>query len=172
MNTFSLEIFDDEGLVCSFYTVRREDAPLSETEKFFAKYEKDPTLERSLQELAQFIFRKMGDETGAREAFFRFENTAHALPPAGRHLVEEVSIRFAHFPLRLYCLRLSESLVILFNGGVKTAQTAQSGKTSMAFREANQFAQRILSALEKGDIRITPDGRTLQSADGSDDLIL
>ena len=35
MNTFALEIFDDQGQVCTFFTVRWEDATLSETDKFF-----------------------------------------------------------------------------------------------------------------------------------------
>jgi hypothetical protein len=38
MNTFALEIFDDQGQVCTFYTVRWEDAILSETDKFFQKF--------------------------------------------------------------------------------------------------------------------------------------
>lgn len=79
MNTFALEIFDDQGQVCTFYTVRREDAALSETDKFFVKYENDSTFQRPLQELAKFISIKIGDEMGALEDFFRFENAAQAL---------------------------------------------------------------------------------------------
>jgi len=79
VNTFALEIFDDQGQVCTFYTVRREDAALSETDKFFVKYENDSTFQRPLQELAKFISIKIGDEMGALEDFFRFENAAQAL---------------------------------------------------------------------------------------------
>lgn len=86
---------------------------------------------------------------GALEDFFRFENAAQALPPSGTYQVEDLYINFGNFPLRLYCLRISETLVVLFNGGEKTADTAQRGKTSMAFQEANIFAKRILDALIK-----------------------
>ncbi len=170
MNTFALEIFDDQGLVCTFYTVRWEDAEHSETDKFLVKYENNTTLQRPLQELAKFISSKIGDEMGALEDLFRFENIAQALPPSGTHQVDNLYINFGNFPLRLYCLRLSENLVVLFNGGEKTSNTAQGGKTSMAFHEANIFAKRILDALKNKDIYITADQREFRNYDGSDEI--
>ena len=172
MNTFALEIFDDQGQVCSFYTVRWEGADLSETDKFFVKYENDSTFQRPLQELAKFISNKIGDEMGALEDFFRFENAAQALPPSGTYKVEDLYINFGNFPLRLYCLRISETLVVLFNGGEKTADTAQGGKTSMAFQEANIFAKRKLDALINNDIYITADQRAFRYYNGSDEIII
>lgn len=172
MNTFALEIFDDQGKVCTFYTVRWEDAKISETDKFFLKYETDSTLQRPLQELAKFISNKIGDEMGALEDFFRFENAAQALPPSGTHKVEDLYINFGNFPLRLYCLRISETLVVLFNGGKKTSDTAQGGKTSMSFQEANIFAKRILDALREKDIYITNDQRAFRYYDDSDEIII
>lgn len=172
MNTFALEIFDDQGRVCTFYTVRWEEAKISETDKFFVKYENDSTLQRPLQELAKFISNKIGDEMGALEDFFRFENAAQALPPSGTHKVEDLYINFGNFPLRLYCLRISETLVVLFNGGKKTADTAQGGKTSMSFQEANIFAKRILNALREQDIYIAADQRAFRYYDDSDEIII
>lgn len=172
MNTFALEIFDDQGQVCTFYTVRWENAKLSETDKFFVKYENDRTFQRPLQELAKFISNKIGDEMGALEDFFRFENAAQGLPPSGTHKVEDLYINFGNFPLRLYCLRISETLVVLFNGGEKTADSAQEGKTSMAFQEANIFAKRILVALREKDIFITSDQKAFRYYDGSDEILI
>jgi hypothetical protein len=172
MNIFTLEIFDDQGQVCSFYTVKWVDAALSETDKFFEKYENDGTLQRPLQELAKFISNKIGNEMGALEDFFRFENAAQALPPAGTHKVEDLYINFGNFPLRLYCLRISETLVVLFNGAEKTANTAQGGKTSMVFLEANIFAKRILDALREKDIYISDNQREFRYFDGSDEIII
>jgi hypothetical protein len=172
MNRFALEIFDDQGQICTFYTVRWEYADDSETDKFFAKYENHSTFQRPLQELARFISSKIGDEMGALEEFFRFENTAQALPPSGNHEVEDLYINFRNFPLRLYCLRISETLVVLFNGGEKTADTAQGGKTSMAFQEANIFAKRILDALREKDIYITADQRTFRCYNGNNEIII
>ncbi len=172
MNRFELEIFDDQGQFCTFYTVRWEDAEYSETEKFFLKYENHITLRRPMQELAMFISKKIGDETGALEDFFRFENAAQALPPSGTYQVEALFLHFGHFPLRLYCLRISETLVVLFNGSEKTAATAQGGKTGMAFQEANIFAKRILEVLKNKDIYITNNQREFRYFDGSHEIIL
>jgi hypothetical protein len=38
VNTFALELWDDEAKKCTFYTVRWEDAAQNETDKFFHKY--------------------------------------------------------------------------------------------------------------------------------------
>lgn len=172
MNTFVLEIFDDQGKVCTFYTVRWEDALYTETDKFFIKYENHNTLQQPLQELATFIAKKMGDEMGALEDFFRFENAAHALPPSGTYRVEDVYINYGNFPLRLYCLRISESLVVLFNGGEKTAISAQAGKTSMVFQEANNFAKRIIDALNRNEIFISANNRLITDVDGHTEPII
>ncbi len=172
MNTFALEIFDDHGKVCTFYTVRWLDAQLSETDKFLVKYEDNIEFQRPLQELAKFISKKIGDEMGAVEEFFRFENAAQALPPSGTYEVEDLYINYGNFPLRLYCLRISKTLVVLFNGGEKTAGTAQGGKTSMVFQEANTFAKRILDALRDKDIYIDEDQRTFRCFDGGEDITI
>jgi len=172
VNSFVLELFDDEGAACTFYTVRWEGAGLSEADKFFKKFKDDVLLRRPLQELAKFLTVVIGDEYGALKPFFRFENMAQALPPSGGYQVGAVSIDFDRFPLRLYCLRLSDELVILFNGAEKTGRSAQEGKTGMAFAEANQFAARILKAICHREIWITDDGRSFNSEDGSNEILL
>jgi hypothetical protein len=172
VNIFALEKFDDEGHLCCFYTVRWENSTLSETEKFFNKFQNIVLYRRSIQELAKFIDIIIGSEYGALEAFFRFENFAQALPPSGEYSFGELTINYGNFPLRLYCLRISNSLVILFNGGEKTSANAQGGKTSMVFFEANLFADRILKALHQKDIFITHDERTFKNYDGSEEIYL
>jgi hypothetical protein len=172
MNTFGVEIYDDEGKYCTFYTVRWLDTELSETDKFFEKFRNDERLKGPLKELAVFLESVIANKYGAREDFFRFENMANALPPSGEYKVEKVNISYNNFPLRLYCLRISDSLVILFNGGEKTAATAQRGKTSMAFIEANKFAKRILEAIKLKDIIISKDQRQLKYFNGSREINL
>lgn len=172
MNIFALEVFDDEGEQCTFYTVRWDESSISETDKFFEKYESDPDFEQPIEELAVFITRKIGDEEGALEEFFRFENDAQALPPTGRHRIGEITINYGNFPLRLFCLRLSDSLVVLFNGCEKTGKTAQGGRTSMAFSEANRFTKRILQAIQEKELYISEDGRTFRNFDDNKEIIL
>jgi hypothetical protein len=172
VNTFALEIFDDQGKLCTFYTVRWEDAKLSETDKFFLKFSNENQLKQALQELAKFLEVVIGNEYGALEDFFRFENNAQAIPSSGTYKVEDIYINYGNFPLRLYCLRISESLVVLFNGGEKTANTAQQGKTSMAFQEANIFAKRILEVLKNKDIYINDKQRTFLNFNGNEEIYI
>lgn len=172
MNIFALEKYDDQGSRCTFYTVRWEVTDWSETDKFFDKYDSDTNFERPIQELAVFLTKKIGNDAGALEDFFRFENTGQALPPSGKHKVGEITINYGNFPLRLYCLRISDSLVVLFNGGEKTSDNAQGGKTSMVFHEANQFAKRILEALQHKEIYITNNKREFRANNDSEEIFL
>ena len=171
MNTFAIEIFDDTGAQCTFYTVRWEDSEFSETDKFFMKFENNSKLATSLQELAKFLSIVIAEEYGANVNFFKFENEAHALPPTGKFQVGEIEINYGNFPLRLYCLRLTDGLVILFNGDEKTASTAQKGKTSMVFHEANNFAKRITEALYD-TLFIQADNRTLLNENNLTDITI
>ena len=70
-------------------------------------------------------------------------------------------------PLRLYCYRISEQLVVLFNGGLKSSQDAQDSKDlSMKFHDANQYTKGIIQALNEGMILIE-DERTLLDYNGN-----
>lgn len=175
MNTFELEIWDDEGEKCTFYTVRKEDATLTETDKFFTRYD-EPTNElfEHADQLLMLIQEVIGDTYGAIDDFFdRHESKAQALPPKPKKRIEEIAIFGKDFPLRLYCLRLSESVVVLFNGGLKNEFTAQQSEdVSFDFREAQVFAQRILDALEDGMIEVSEELRSIIDFTGETDKIL
>ncbi len=165
MRTFGVEKWDDEGREVTYYTVRKDGAQETETDKFFLKFEHDPHYRSSVQELAAFILDAMGDNLGAKEEFFRFENSASALPPPPRS-VRNLSFNFEGYPLRLYCMRLSNKLVILMNGGIKSSQAAQDSKDlSMKLIEANAFAKAIDKALWQKNLWIGVNGRTLESDD-------
>lgn len=175
MNTFELEIWDDEGEKCTFYTVRKEDATLSETDKFFTRYENDShEFHEKANELLVLIQVVIGDTYGATDDFFdRYENKAQALPPIPKKSIEEIALLGKDFPLRLYCLRLSESVVVLFNGGFKNEFTAQQSKdVSFDFQEAQVFAQRILHALDDGTIEVSEELRNIKDFTGANDKIL
>lgn len=172
MNTFAVEIFDDTGKHCTFYTVRWDEAELSETDKFFKKYEDHKEFGDSLMEMASFLHEVIANEYGALDVFFRFENAAQALPPKGKYQIGELQVNFFNFPLRLYCLKIAENILVLFNGNEKTAQTAQGGKTSMAFHNANVFAKRITQALNDGTIIVSGNNRQLLNYDNSTEILL
>ena len=172
MNTFAVEIFDDTGSHCTFYTVRWDGSEFSETDKFFSKYEDHEEFGDSLMEMASFLNQVIADEYGALDDFFRFENAAQALPPKGKYQIGELHVNFSNFPLRLYCLKISENILVLFNGNEKTSQTAQGGKTSMVFHDANQFAKRIVEALNEGTVVISANKRQLLNYNNTTDISL
>jgi len=178
VNTFALEIWYDEGSMCTFYTVRwvanDEDAP-SETDKFFDNY---ATPEHLLEEQAIQLFRliteSVGNKYGATDDFFdRAENKAQGLPPKPKQWVEEIKDMGVNFPLRLFCYRITEQIVVLFNGGIKDNDTVQESKNlSMKFYEAQTFVKKIEEALHSKMIEVSPDKRYLQNFDGTTEIIL
>jgi hypothetical protein len=174
MNTFELEIWDNEGDKVTFYTVHFQDSKLSETDKFFDKYEK--TEKQAVQELSVLLLDSIGTDHGAVEAFFnRPEDGVSGLPPKGRITVDEVKFHYPKFPLRLYALRINdrEDLVVLFNGGVKSSEAnSQSPDLNMKFLEAKALGKRIEQAIHEKTIIIDEASRTLRSFDGSDVIVL
>ena len=176
MNIFALEIWDDEASKCTFYTVRWEDAKENETDKFFNKYDAKPDLKRSSQELLSFVLDSIGEDHGAIDALFnRFENDVIGLPNKGKAIVSGIVFLYPNFPLRLYALRINDrsDIVVLFNGGLKSAQTNQASRDlNLKWVEACQFAKRIEEALREGELIVDPKKRKMLSADGQDEIYL
>ena len=178
MNTFVLEIWYDEGSICTFYTVRwvtDDDNAVSETDRFFDTYAvpEHPLEEKALQ-LFRLITESIGNRYGATNDFFdRIVNRAQELPPKPKQWVEEIKDLGINFPLRLFCYRVTESIVILFNGGIKESQATQDSENlSMKFYEAQTFVKKIEEALQSEMIEISDDERYLQNFDGTTDIIL
>lgn len=159
MNNFNLEVYWSKGVVCTFYTVRWNGEDTDETNKFFERFLKDDSTSIYAEELLYLLFEKIGNEVGARNEFFRFENHAQALP--SNKLLKVINWNKDSFPLRLYCMQLSNRLVILFGGGKKTSENAQGGETANFFRDANVFAKKITEAIASREIVITSDGRKI-----------
>jgi len=176
VNTFILEIWDDEAEKCSFYTVRKEDAKNNETDKFFTKYYAVPELATEIRQLMSFVLESIGNDHGAIDILFnRYENQVVGLPNKGKAVLGDVSFLFPDFPLRLYALRIKNrsDLVVLFNGGRKTAQTNRESKDlNLKWIEACQFAKRIDEALRNGEIIVDIKNRRLIVEDGSEEIIL
>lgn len=151
-----------------FYTVRleKEEEWEEETEadKFFREFLDKPEKPSSGGELIFNSIVEIG-ERGAKERYFRFENRANALPPPARTLVElGQSEETRGDNLRLYCIRLSEEIVILISGDRKTMETAQECPiVAPHFRLANNLAKKIDEAIINKEIVI--DGKELRFDD-------
>jgi hypothetical protein len=141
--------------VC-FYTVRFDEDTLSETEKFITRILDTPDLEREYGEEMDTLIAVLefiGDVRGAQRKYFREENNAEALPPPrGTLEAQELDIDNR---LRLYCVRLSDEVVILFGGGIKTALSVQeSSDVRMHFHLAQRIATALDEALREQRLKI------------------
>lgn len=173
MNIFELEIWDDEAKRCTFYTVREEGAEQNETDAFFERYENDEIYREQIQELLSFVLDAIGDRHGAVDALFnRYENEVAGLPSQGHLYFGEVHYYFPNFLLRLYALRITNEIVILFGGGIKDGKTNQESSLHFKWVEACNYAKRIIESLNDGTLLINEKDRTLLLFDGSSDIIL
>ncbi len=100
----------------NYYTVRLEyDDKVeedNEMDKFLQKFEKvSAELREEFQDLISLI-ENIG-ERGAKKQYFRLENKANALPKSASQNTKE-RLFFLETSIRLYCIRLSEMIVILY----------------------------------------------------------
>ncbi len=155
MNIFASLIDLSDELPTSrvrYYTIQIEGEEHSVFEQFILRYQQDPLLSEEFNDLMAWITIRMGEQRGALERFFRHERMAKALPPPPRYL--EISYEQQ---LRLYCIRIIDRIVILFDGAVKTAATAQECPfVGPHFQRANQYAEAIDQAMRTGEICICP----------------
>lgn len=146
MNIFAhiepFQEFDD----VMYYTLRfeyddEEFDSFSEMEKFIEKfkttggdiYEEFSTILTLIKEIGY---------RGAKAKYFRSEELAEALP--GRPSRTDFMTINIDSKVRLYCIRLSESVVILYNGDIKTVNGAEfCPNVKGYFREINKIAKNI-----------------------------
>lgn len=145
------------GEIASLYTVM-VDGPngtiTTKLEQFFEKYkDKYPT---DLMNIVRRL-KSLGNTTGCTENFFKLDE---GLEP------DDLVCALYDIPdinLRLYCIRLSEQITILGDGGPKTTRTWQEDKNLE--REVNEMmnvSKIIRTKIKNGDLRISTDGLRLE----------
>ena len=92
----------------ALYSISFEVDGTTEFEKFVSEFERNATYNRDYQRIIAALQAILN--FGARERFFR---------PEGRIRDSVAAIPIEGGKLRLYCLRISEQIVILGNGGSK-----------------------------------------------------
>jgi len=173
VNIFALEIWDDEGAKCTFYTVKQHYSDVSEADIFFERYDAKPEYRDANRDLLSFVVYAIGEDHGAiDELFNRYENEVKGLPVQGKRTVENITYHFPEFPLRLYALKITNNIVILFNGGIKDGPTNQKSSLYLEWRAACEFAKRIDEAIRDGSIIVDEKNRKLTNYDGSNEIIL
>lgn len=136
MKRLEIEVFK-QFQKANFYTIRFENDEISETDSFIARFEEDPEHCNDLGIILQWIA-TMGEEKGTLERYFRPERKAQAIP-------------IVTSGLRLYCIRISDELVILGNGGIKESQKVQNSPTAFPqFKLMNKLAYALERSIAKG----------------------
>lgn len=139
----SVELMNESEKV-SLYSISFEMDGTTEFEKFVSEFEMNATYNRDYQRILAALQAIL--QIGALERFFRPEGTM-------RDNVQAIPVEGGK--LRLYCLRLSDQIVILGNGGVKVTRTYEQDPKLYGYVLDLQRFERILKEnINKGYVRI------------------
>lgn len=124
-----------------FYTIEEIGKGVNETDEFFIRFKDNLDYQKDIETIKYWI-QKIGKESGALERSFRPEKAAGAIP---------ITVS----KLRLYCYRISDELVILGNGGIKSSQPVQKSPDAFPhFETMNTVAFVVQMKLENGRLKI------------------
>lgn len=130
---------------CTIYTIQFSEEAESEYERFYSKFIEDAQLSHDLLRIVQ-VLDKIADE-GALERFFR---------PEGKMRDSVVALPVLHSKLRLYCLRLSDRILVLGNGGVKNSQTYQEDDSLRGYvLTLQKFEELLKEGQRDGTVTVT-----------------
>lgn len=134
-----------EGENCTLYTLQFLRDADNEFEKFVAKFINDSDYSEDYTRIAAIISRIA--RAGALERYFRRE---------GRESDSVVALPVMSSKLRLYCLRLSDKILILGNGDVKNTRTYEEDSKLKAYVLTLQKFEKLLKqGVEDGSVTIT-----------------
>jgi len=176
-NIAILEVIYDEYEYVNYYTVRLEvdgeKEEFSETEKFFQIYDDENHPHFQEFDTILRVIDGIGNHfRGAELRLFRFEDAAHALPPKIKDADAVLDIEIIeHSQLRLYCIRLTNDVVILLNGGVKTTDAVlDCPNVKNHFRFAQAVAKAIDELRKEKSINIV--GKEIINLTGEEEITL
>ena len=130
---------------CTMYSIQFLSEDETEFHRFYSKFKDDAVYNPDLVRIVAFI-NKIA-EKGAFERFFR---------PEGKISDSVVALPVVSSKLRLYCLRLSDKILILGNGGVKKSRTYNDDDTLSGYVLTLQRFEQLLKEGEKnGTVKIT-----------------
>ena len=141
----------NEGNQSTLYTIQFSSEDDTEYERFYAKFIKDAKLNTDLLRIVQIVD-KIAEE-GALERYFR---------PEGKMRDSVVALPVLSSKLRLYCLRLSNGILVLGNGGVKNSRTYNEDDSLRGYVLTLQKFEELLKEGQK-DGSVTIDERTIET---------
>lgn len=144
--SFKIELFKS-GIKSNIYAIRIVSNELNEVSKFYLNFEKDYKAELDIIFTA---ISQIADKRGISEDFFRHEGAVFALPKS-------------KCKLRLYCLILSEKILLLYKGGLKpkNIRTYQEAPELLSMvNELSSIHKMIKNKIE--DRELEPDNKILK----------
>ena len=130
---------------CTLYSIQFMTENEAEFERFYNRFKEDAVFNEDLVRITDLIDRIAN--FGAFERLFR---------PEGKISDRVVALPIIKSKLRLYCLRLSDSILILGNGGVKNTRTYNENDELRGYVVTLQnFDKLIKQGVKDGTITIT-----------------
>ena len=128
----------------SLYSICFNDNAISEYEAFVKKFKDDATLNNDYKNILLALEKIIA--VGAFERFFR---------PEGKMKDRVAALSLDSQKLRLYCLRISDQILIIGNGGKKNTRTyEESAELSGYVMDLQEFDKILTEAQMDGSITI------------------
>ena len=128
----------------SLYTIIFQDGNISEFAKFISRFKDNGRLQRDYQ-LILYALQKIL-ENGVLERYFR---------PEGKFSDRVCALPIDSGKLRLYCLRMSDKILILGNGGIKQTKTYNENQDLNGYvLDLQKFDSLLKEAESDGSIRV------------------
>ena len=131
---YSIELIEEHDAV-NFYSIHLSEEELSELERFFEKFPEGSPFDEDVDTIIAWLD-KIG-ETGALERYFRYE---------GKYGDGVSAIPIETSNSRLYCIRLSDRILIFGNGGVKNCAAWQDSDTLAEYVEMLVDTSRFITS--------------------------
>ena len=135
----------DSSDKCTLYTIQFLSYDKNEFEKFIAKFRNDAELNPDFQAIMRFLEQIMSN--GALERYFRRE---------GKMNDSVVALPVLKSKLRLYCLRLTNRILVIGNGDVKNSRTYEEDNTLQGYViDLQKFERLLKQEIRSGNVEIT-----------------
>lgn len=144
MNQAELILFD-QSENCTIYSIRFLSDEDSEVEKFYAKFKESSEYNADFERIISVLVGML--DKGALERYFRYE---------GKMNDNVVALPVLKSKLRLYCLRLSDKIIVVGNGGIKNTRTYEEDDELRGYVLSLQQLDKLLrEGIQDGSIVIT-----------------
>ncbi|MDD5870992.1 MAG: hypothetical protein PUC77_05850 [Bacteroidales bacterium] len=143
MTTATLKTIEQNDNV-GLFSICFDGSELSEFEKFLNEFKDNATYNKDFNVILLALSKII--DKGAIERFFRNE---------GKMNDNVKALAIDSRKLRLYCLRISDQILILGNGGIKTTRTyEEDSKLSGYVMDLQTFDKVLLNAQKSGKVTI------------------